>query len=333
MNSSGIILTGDRPTGPLHIGHYVGSLKKRVELQYKYTQYILIADMQALTDNAGNPKKVHDNVLEVALDYLAVGLDPTRNVIFIQSLVPELAELTMYYLNLVTLARLQRNPTVKDEMKLKGFGANVPAGFLTYPVSQAADITAFRAKYVPVGADQLPMLEQTNEIVDKFNSLYQREVLTRCEPLLSEVVRLPGIDGQGKMGKSTNNAIYLKDDEKTLAAKVRMMYTDPLHIQVSDPGNIQGNTVFDYLDAFDPDKAGLAELKAHYKRGGLGDVKVKDRLLSLLNSELTPIRKKRTEFEKDPAEVINMLRRGSEKARETAASVLADVRSALLMSY
>ena len=239
----------------------------------------------------------------------------------------------MYYLNLVTLARLQRNPTVKDEMKLKGFGANVPAGFLTYPVSQAADITAFRAKYVPVGADQLPMLEQTNEIVDKFNSLYQREVLTRCEPLLSEVVRLPGIDGQGKMGKSTNNAIYLKDDEKTLAAKVRMMYTDPLHIQVSDPGNIQGNTVFDYLDAFDPDKAGLAELKAHYKRGGLGDVKVKDRLLSLLNSELTPIRKKRTEFEKDPAEVINMLRRGSEKARETAASVLADVRSALLMSY
>ncbi len=333
MNSSGIILTGDRPTGPLHIGHYVGSLKKRVELQYKYTQYILIADMQALTDNAGNPKKVHDNVLEVALDYLAVGLDPTRNVIFIQSLVPELAELTMYYLNLVTLARLQRNPTVKDEMKLKGFGANVPAGFLTYPVSQAADITAFRAKYVPVGADQLPMLEQTNEIVDKFNSLYQREVLTRCEPLLSEVVRLPGIDGQGKMGKSTNNAIYLKDDEKTLAAKVRMMYTDPLHIQVSDPGNIKGNTVFDYLDAFDPDKADLAELKAHYKRGGLGDVKVKDRLLGLLNSELTPIRKKRTEFEKDPAEVMNMLRRGSEKARETAASVLTDVRSALLMSY
>lgn len=333
MNSSGIILTGDRPTGPLHIGHYVGSLKKRVELQNKYTQYVLIADMQALTDNAGNPKKVHDNVLEVALDYLAVGLDPTRNVIFIQSLVPELAELTMYYLNLVTLARLQRNPTVKDEMKLKGFGANVPAGFLTYPVSQAADITAFRAKYVPVGADQLPMLEQTNEIVDKFNSLYQREVLTRCEPLLSEVVRLPGIDGQGKMGKSTNNAIYLKDDEKTLAAKVRMMYTDPLHIQVSDPGNIKGNTVFDYLDAFDPDKAGLAELKAHYKRGGLGDVKVKDRLLGLLNSELAPIRKKRTEFEKDPAEVMNMLRRGSEKARVTAASVLADVRSALLMSY
>lgn len=333
MNSSGIILTGDRPTGPLHIGHYVGSLKKRVELQNKYTQYVLIADMQALTDNAGNPKKVHDNVLEVALDYLAVGLDPTRNVIFIQSLVPELAELTMYYLNLVTLARLQRNPTVKDEMKLKGFGANVPAGFLTYPVSQAADITAFRAKYVPVGADQLPMLEQTNEIVDKFNSLYQREVLTRCEPLLSEVVRLPGIDGQEKMGKSTNNAIYLKDDEKTLAAKVRMMYTDPLHIQVSDPGNIKGNTVFDYLDAFDPDKAGLAELKAHYKRGGLGDVKVKDRLLGLLNSELAPIRKKRTEFEKDPAEVMNMLRRGSEKARVTAASVLADVRSALLMSY
>lgn len=331
--TSDIILTGDRPTGPLHIGHYVGSLKKRVELQDKYIQYILIADMQALTDNAGNPKKVHDNVLEVALDYLACGLDPERNVIFIQSLVPELAELTMYYLNLVTLARLQRNPTVKDEMKPKGFGANVPAGFLTYPVSQAADITAFRAKYVPVGADQLPMLEQTNEIVDKFNSLYQREVLTRCEPLLSQVVRLPGIDGQGKMGKSTNNAIYLKDDEKALAAKIRMMYTDPLHIQVSDPGHVKGNTVFTYLDAFDPDKEGLSELKKHYKRGGLGDVKVKDRLLGLLNSELAPIRQKRAEFAKDPAEVMNMLKRGSEKARETAAGVLADVRSALLMSY
>lgn len=331
--TSDIILTGDRPTGPLHIGHYVGSLKKRVELQDKYIQYILIADMQALTDNAGNPKKVHDNVLEVALDYLACGLDPERNVIFIQSLVPELAELTMYYLNLVTLARLQRNPTVKDEMKQKGFGANVPAGFLTYPVSQAADITAFRAKYVPVGADQLPMLEQTNEIVDKFNSLYQREVLTRCEPLLSQVVRLPGIDGQGKMGKSTNNAIYLKDDEKALAAKIRMMYTDPLHIQVSDPGHVKGNTVFTYLDAFDPDKEGLSELKKHYKRGGLGDVKVKDRLLGLLNSELAPIRQKRAEFAKDPAEVMNMLKRGSEKARETAAGVLADVRSALLMSY
>ncbi|MBI5883775.1 MAG: tryptophan--tRNA ligase [Elusimicrobia bacterium] len=328
-----VILTGDRPTGPLHLGHYAGSLKKRVELQDKYDQYILIADMQALTDNVGNPEKVHDNVLKVALDYLAVGLDPDRNAIFIQSLVPEIAELTMYYLNMVTLARLQRNPTVKDEMKQKGFGANVPAGFLTYPVSQAADITAFRAKYVPVGADQLPMIEQTNEIVDKFNSLYRREVLVRCAPLLSDVARLPGIDGQGKMGKSTGNAIFLKDDAETLSKKVRMMYTDPLHLRVSDPGHIKGNTVFSLLDAFDPDKAGLAELKKQYKRGGLGDVPVKDRLLRFLEAELSPIRRKRAEFGKDPGEVMNMLKKGSRKAREVAARVLADVRSALLLSY
>ncbi len=333
MNSNKTILTGDRPTGPLHIGHYVGSLKKRVELQHAYRQYVLIADMQALTDNAGNPKKVRDNVLEVALDYLAVGLDPALNVIVVQSLVPELAELTMYYLNIVTLARLKRNPTVKDEMKQKGFGEDVPAGFLTYPVSQAADITAFRARYVPVGQDQLPMIEQTNEIVDKFNSLYGGEALLRCEPLLSAVTRLPGTDGQGKMGKSTDNAVFLKDDEDTLRRKIRQMYTDPLHLKASDPGHVDGNPVFAYLDAFDPDKAGLEELKEHYKKGGLGDVKVKERLFEALNRELASIRARRREFEKDPAEVLNMLKKGSLKAREITSVTLGAVRAALLLDY
>ncbi|OGS09055.1 MAG: tryptophan--tRNA ligase [Elusimicrobia bacterium RIFOXYA12_FULL_51_18] len=333
MNSKKVILTGDRPTGPLHIGHYVGSLRKRVALQHEYRQYVLIADMQALTDNAGNPKKVRDNVLEVALDYLAVGLDPLQNTIVIQSLVPELAELTMYYLNLVTLARLQRNPTVKDEMKQKGFANNVPAGFLTYPVSQAADITAFKTKYVPVGEDQLPMIEQTNEIVDKFNSLYGGEILLRCEPLLSDVTRLPGTDGQGKMGKSTDNAIFLKETQKSLREKVRMMYTDPLHIKASDPGHLEGNTVFDYLDAFDLDKIGLEEIKAHYRKGGLGDSKVKERLFSILDQELLPIRIKRQEFEKDLGEVTAMLKKGSEAAREVAGQTLSEVRKALLLDY
>jgi len=333
MNSKKVILTGDRPTGPLHIGHYVGSLRKRVALQNEYRQFVLIADMQALTDNAGNPKKVRDNVLEVALDYLAVGVDPSQSTLVIQSLVPELAELTMYYLNLVTLARLQRNPTVKDEMKQKGFANNVPAGFLTYPVSQAADITAFKAKYVPVGEDQLPMIEQTNEIVDKFNSLYGVEILARCEPLLSEVTRLPGTDGQGKMGKSTDNAIFLKETEKSLCEKVRMMYTDPLHIKASDPGHLEGNTVFDYLDAFDLDKSGLEEVKAYYRKGGLGDSKVKERLFSILNQELSPIRIKRQEFEKDLGEVTAMLKKGIETAREVAAKTLCEVRKALLLDY
>jgi len=333
MNSNDIILTGDRPTGPLHIGHYIGSLKKRVELQEKSRQFVLIADMQALTDNAGNPQKVHENVLEVAMDYLAVGLDPVKSTIVVQSLVPELAELTMYYLNIVTLARLKRNPTVKAEMQQKDFGEDVPAGFLTYPVSQAADITGFKAKYVPVGEDQLPMIEQTNEIVDKFNSLYGREVLVRCAPLLSEVTRLPGTDGQGKMGKSTNNAIFLKDDEKIIHEKIKMMYTDPQHIKVSDPGRIEGNTVFAFLDAFDTDKVGLEELKEHYKRGGLGDVKVKGRLFNCLNSELSPIRARRMEYGKDPGEVMNMLKKGSLRAREAAAQTLAEVRAALLLNY
>ena len=331
MDSKNTILTGDRPTGPLHIRHYVGSLKKRVELQDKYRQYVLIADMQALTDNAGNPKKVRDNVLEVALDYLAVGLDPAKSTLVVQSLVPELTELTMYYLNIVTLARLKRNPTVKDEMQQKGFGEDVPAGFLTYPVSQAADITGFKARYVPVGADQLPMLEQTNEIVDKFNSLYGREVLQRCEPLLSEVTRLPGTDGLGKMGKSTNNAVFLKDPEKTLRDKIKLMYTDPLHLKVSDPGHVEGNTVFAYLDAFDPDKGTIAELKRNYEKGGLGDVKLKDRLFEALNRELAPIRARRQEFEKDPTEILSMLRKGSLLAREAASKTLTEVREALLL--
>ena len=328
-----IILTGDRPTGALHIGHYAGSLKKRVELQHSHRQFILIADMQALTDNAGNPQKVRDNVLEVALDYLAVGLLPDKNTIFIQSLVPELSELTMYYLNLVSVARLQRNPTVKEEMRQKGFGDTIPAGFLCYPVSQTADITAFKAAFVPVGEDQLPMIEQANELVDKFNSVYSTDALVRCEPLLSAVQRLPGTDGQGKMGKSTNNAIFLKDTVEVLREKVRMMYTDPLHLKVSDPGHIEGNTVFSYLDAFDTDKPGLEELKLAYAHGGVGDVKVKNRLFDALNAELEPIRKHRTEFAKDPAEVFRMLEKGTVAARAVAAQTLAQVRKAMLLDY
>jgi tryptophanyl-tRNA synthetase len=269
----------------------------------------------------------------VALDYLAVGLKPEKNTIFIQSLVPELAELAMYYLNLVTLARLQRNPTVKEEMRQKGFGDTIPAGFLCYPVSQTADITAFKAAFVPVGEDQLPMLEQANEIVDKFNSLYGAEILVRCQPLLSAVQRLPGTDGQGKMGKSTNNAIFLKDPVDAVREKVRQMYTDPRHIKASDPGHIEGNTVFAYLDAFDTDKPGLSELKEAYKRGGVGDVKVKNRLFDALNAEMEPIRKRRAEFEKDPTAIFAMLKKGTDDARAVAAQTLSQVRKVMLLDY
>ena len=328
-----IILTGDRPTGRLHLGHYVGSLAKRVELQHSHDQYIMIADMQALTDNAENPEKVRTNVLEVALDYLAVGLEPQANSIFIQSLVPELAELTMYYLNLVTVAQLQRNPTVKTEMQQKEMAANVPAGFLCYPVSQAADITAFRATVVPVGEDQLPMIEQTNDIVRKFNNLYGGSALVECQALTSGVVRLPGTDGKAKMGKSLNNCIYLSDTAEEVQKKVMAMYTDPEHLRVEDPGKVEGNPVFAYLDAFDDDKAGVAELKAHYTKGGLGDVVVKKRLNEVLQAVLEPIRTKRDELAKDPQAIMEMLRQGSEKAEKVAAQTLLEVRKAMRLDY
>lgn len=329
----GVILTGDRPTGPLHVGHYIGSLVNRVKLQHTYQQYILIADIQALTDNADNPDKVRDNILEVSLDYLAAGLEPHDNIFCVQSLVPELAELTMYYLNLVTLARLKRNPTVKSEMQQKGYGENVPAGFLAYPVSQAADITAFKADLVPAGDDQLPMIEQTNEIVRKFNRLYGKKALVECQALLSNAPRLPGTDGQAKMGKSTNNAIFLRDAADVVSQKVKKMFTDPNHLSVEDPGTVEGNPVFTYLDAFDPDKESLEEMKAHYRRGGLGDGVVKHRLNDVLQAVLKPIRERREQFAKDPGAVLKLLRTGSEAARAVAAQTLEDVREAMRLDY
>lgn len=327
-----IILTGDRPTGQLHLGHYVGSLENRVRLQEDHQQFIMIADMQALTDNADNPEKVRNNVVEVALDYLAAGLDPAKTTMFVQSAIPELAELTMFYLNLVTVARLQRNPTVKSEMQQKGYGADVPAGFLMYPVSQAADITAFKAGIVPVGEDQLPVIEQTNEIVRKFNSIYG-DVLVETKGLLSTHTRLAGLDGKAKMSKSLGNCIYLADDADTLKKKVMAMFTDPDHLRVEDPGKIEGNMVFSYLDVFDTNKEYVAELKAHYQRGGLGDVKVKRYLLEILEAKFAPIRDRRAEFAKDKAEVMNMLRLGSQKAKAVAAQTLLEVRRAIGVEY
>lgn len=327
-----IILTGDRPTGQLHLGHYVGSLENRVRLQEDHQQFIMIADMQALTDNADNPEKVRNNVVEVALDYLAAGLDPAKTTMFVQSAIPELAELTMFYLNLVTVARLQRNPTVKSEMQQKGYGADVPAGFLMYPVSQAADITAFKAGIVPVGEDQLPVIEQTNEIVRKFNSIYG-DVLVETKGLLSTHTRLAGLDGKAKMSKSLGNCIYLADDADTLKKKVMAMFTDPDHLRVEDPGKIEGNMVFSYLDVFDTNKEYVAELKAHYQRGGLGDVKVKRYLLEILEAKFAPIRNRRAEFAKDKAEVMNMLRLGSQQAKAVAAQTLLEVRRAIGVEY
>lgn len=327
------ILTGDRPTGPLHLGHYVGSLRQRVNLQHKHKQFIIIADMQALTDNANDPNKVRANILEVALDYLAVGIDPKITTIFVQSLVPELAELTMYYLNLVTVARLQRNPTVKDEIKQREFGASIPAGFLCYPVSQAADITAFKADLVPVGEDQLPMIEQTNEIVRSFNRTYNCSVLVEPKAMLSSVPRLPGTDGKGKMSKSLGNFIALCDSADVLHQKVKTMYTDPKHLRVEDPGTVEGNPVFAYLDAFDPDKQGLDTMKDHYRQGGLGDVAVKRRLLEILLAEMNPIRARREEFAKDSAQVLCILKEGTEAARAVASKTLSEVRKAMRINY
>lgn len=329
-----VVLTADRPTGRLHIGHYVGSLKKRVQLQDEdYTRYVMIADLQALTDNAHESAKVRENVLEVTYDYLACGIDPAKTTIFIQSLVPELAELTVLYLDFVTLARLKRNPTVKEEMKQKSYGDTVPAGFLVYPVSQAADITGFDTTYVPVGDDQLPMLEQTNEIVRHINNFFESEILKECKPLLSKVTRLPGTDGSAKMGKSLNNCIYLSDDSAAIKTKVMGMFTDPNHLRVEDPGNVDINPVFKYLDAFDPDQDELAEWKAHYKRGGLGDMKVKKRLNEVLQAELGPIGARRREFEQDPEAIMQMLKANSAVAREVCQGVLLRLKKAMHLDY
>ncbi len=327
------ILTGDRPTGPLHLGHYIGSLKNRLELQESCVQFVMIADAQALTDHAHDPQLVRENVLQVALDYLAIGLDPSQSTLFIQSLVPQLSELTLYYLNLVTWNRLKHNPTVKQEIAQKGYGESVPAGFMVYPVSQAADITAFKANLVPVGEDQLPMIEQTNEIVRHFNRLYKTEVLVEAEALIPKMARLPGIDGKAKMSKSLGNCIYLSDAEETVAKKVKGMYTDPGHLRVEDPGKVEGNPVFTYLDAFDPDREGLEAIKAHYQRGGLGDSVVKKRLLDVLQAFLAPIRQRRQEFAQDPAAVMQILRQGTDRAIAAAAKTLEEVRRAMHLDY
>ncbi|HRW58476.1 MAG TPA: tryptophan--tRNA ligase [Chlamydiales bacterium] len=328
-----IILTGDRPTGPLHLGHYVGSLENRVKLQDEYKQYVMIADMQALTDHADNPKLIQENIIEVALDYLAVGIDPEKTTIFLQSQVPELSEITMYYLNLVTWNRLKHNPTVKAEIKQKNFNESVPAGFMVYPVSQAADITAFKANLVPVGDDQLPMIEQTVELVRKFNRTYNQDILIEPAAYTSKVARLPGIDGSAKMSKTLNNAIYLKDDEKTLMKKVKSMYTDPNHLRVEDPGKVEGNPVFTYLDAFDLDKEKLQEMKDHYQNGGLGDMVCKKYLLNVLENKFKPIREKRLMLSEDKGSIRKMIVEGSKVAREVAHSTLQEMKSAMGINF
>lgn len=342
-----IILTGDRPTGKLHLGHYVGSLRRRVELQNEgdyEKMFVFIADVQALTDNADNPEKIRQNLVEVALDYLSAGLDPEKVTIFVQSHIPELTELTTYFMNLVTVSRLQRNPTVKTEIQMRNFETSIPVGFFTYPISQAADITAFRATTVPAGEDQEPMLEQTREIVKRFNYIYG-DVLVEPKIMLptnQACLRLPGTDGKAKMSKSLGNCIYLSDTAKDMQQKVRGMYTDPGHIKVEDPGKVEGNTVFTYLDAFStdadfadfwPEYKNLDELKDHYRRGGLGDMKCKKFLINVLDRQLEPIRQRRHEFEKDIPEVYNILRKGTEQAREVAAQTLHDVREAMKINY
>lgn len=347
MSEKPTILTGDRPTGALHLGHYVGSLRKRVEMQNtgNYDVFIMIADLQALTDNAENPEKIRQNILEVTLDYLAVGLDPKKASLFVQSHIPALTELPMYYANLVTMSRLERNPTIKQEIKLRNFERSIPVGFMTYPISQAADITAFKAKYVPVGEDQLPMLEQTREIAASFNRIYNCSVLVEPEAVLpdsSDCNRLVGTDGGTKMSKSLGNCIYLKDDEKTLKQKIMSMYTDPTHINVSDPGHTEGNSVFIYLAAFStpehfaeylPEYKDLAEMKEHYERGGLGDMKCKKFLNNVMQETIKPIRVRREEFAKDKGELLNILKKGTEQARERSDRTLLEVRSAIGIDY
>lgn len=334
-----VILTGDRPTGKLHIGHYVGSLKKRVELQNsgEYETFIMIADTQALTDNVKNPEKVRNNVLQVALDYLAAGIDPSKTTIFVQSQIPQLPELAMYYANLVSISRLERNPTVKTEIKQKNFGGSVPSGFVFYPISQAADITAFKATHVPVGEDQMPMIELTREISRSFNQTYQTDTLVEPEVILSKEGierRLPGINGMdAKMSKSLNNGIYLADSFEEMRAKVMKMYTDPEHIRVEDPGKIEGNVVFAYLDVFAEDKEKVAEMKAHYQKGGLGDVAVKKYLIEEMDKVLKPIREKRAELEKNPEMIYEILKKGSLKAEKIAAQTLKEVKQAMKIDY
>lgn len=342
-----IILTGDRPTGRLHLGHYVGSLKRRVELQNsgEFDKiFVMIADAQALTDNADNPEKVRQNIIEVALDYLSVGIDPSKTTIFIQSMVPELTELAFYYMNLVTVSRVQRNPTVKTEIKMRNFEQSIPVGFFCYPVSQASDITAFKATTVPVGEDQAPMIELTREIVNRFNNVYG-DTLVEPEILLPEnevCQRLPGTDGKAKMSKSLGNCIYLSDSAKEMAKKVKSMYTDPLHLNISDPGHLEGNCPFIYLDAFCtdehfakylPDYKNIQELKDHYTRGGLGDGTVKKFLISVLDETLAPIRERRRQWEQDIPAVYEILKKGSEAAREVAAKTLHEVREAMKINY
>ncbi len=346
--SKNIILTGDRPTGKLHLGHFVGSLRERVKLQDSgnYDEmYIMIADAQALTDNADNPEKIRENIIEVALDYLSVGLDPNKVTLFIQSQVPQLTELTFFYMNLVTVSRLERNPTVKSEIKLRDFNTSIPVGFMTYPISQAADITAFKANIVPVGEDQLPMIEQTREIVRTFNNTYKKEVLVEPKAVLPDnevCLRLPGTDGKAKMSKSLGNCIYLSDSTEEVRKKVMSMYTDPDHIKIDDPGKIDGNTVFTYLDAFCenkyfdkylPEYKNLDELKAHYQRGGLGDVKIKKFLFNVLEEVLTPIREKRKIYENKIEEVYNILESGSKKAEKVANITIKEVKEAMRINY
>lgn len=334
-----VILTGDRPTGKLHIGHYVGSLKKRVELQNsgEYETFIMIADTQALTDNAKNPEKVRSNVLQVAIDYLAAGIDPSKTTIFVQSQIPQLPELAMYYANLVSISRLERNPTVKTEIKQKNFGEGVPSGFVFYPISQAADITAFKATHVPVGEDQMPMIELTREISRSFNQTYETDTLVEPEVILSKEGierRLPGINGmESKMSKSLNNGIYLADSFEEMRAKVMKMYTDPKHIRVEDPGKIEGNVVFAYLDVFAEDKEKVAEMKVHYQKGGLGDVAVKKYLIEEMDKVLKPIREKRAELEKNPEMIYEILKKGSLKAEKIAAQTLKEVKQAMKIDY
>jgi len=327
-----VILTGDRPTGRLHLGHYIGSLQNRVKLQDSYDQFVMIADVQALTDNFKNPEKVRDNVREVALDYLACGIDPKKTTIFVQSLIPEIAELTIFFLNLVTVAHLEKNPTVKDEIKQKNFEKALPVGFFVYPVSQAADILSVKADLVPVGEDQLPMIEQTNDIGNRFNKTY-RPLFKKVKGLVSDFPRLTGIDGKNKMSKSLNNCIYLSDSEKEIREKVMQMFTDPKHIKITDPGKVEGNTVFTYLDAFSPNKKEVSLLKAQYRKGGLGDVILKQKLIEVLENLIRPMREKRSKLEKDKKLIDSILKKGTEKARERAKKTLIEVKKSMKIDY
>ena len=329
MSTSQTILTGDRPTGQLHLGHYVGSLRQRVQLQHDHQQFILVADLQGLTDNGSNPQKISSNILEVMADYLAVGIDPQKTTICLQSALPALAELSALYMNIVTVARVERNPTVKNEIAQKGFSRSLPVGFLAYPISQAADITAFKAELVPVGDDQLPMIEQTNEIVHKMNSLTTTPILRHCKALLSDVSRLPGIDGNAKMSKSLGNTLTLSASEEEIHRAVSAMYTDPNHLRVADPGQTEGNVVFTYLDAFHADKTFVAEMKAHYRRGGLGDRQCKNALETCLQELLAPIRERRATYIQDKGMLLALLRRGSERAHELTQLTLHEVKRGL----